>query len=266
MKNKKVIYSAMIGGYDNIPFIKKVKGWDYVMFTDMSESEFPKNSNWEYRKANLGFGKTNTLVCRYYKTHPHEFFSKYEESIWIDANISIKSFDDIEKRIKKLKLKEIKVASCEHSERDCIYDEIEAVLFYKKDIKKNTNKIFNYLKKAKYPAHNGLFETNFLWRQHNDKKIIKLMNDWWFFIKNYTHRDQLSFNYILWKNKIKAVKFFGKGGSVRNQKCIDFEVSHKVICVKPKSQFKLKKYLIKLLCLFIPVKKWRRKLRAKKIT
>ena len=36
------------------------------------------------------------------------------------------------------------------------------------------------------------------------------MNDWFNEIKHYSHRDQLSFNYILWKQNNKNVKYISK--------------------------------------------------------
>ena len=47
-------------------------------------------------------------------------------------------------------------------------------------------------------------------RKHNKKDCIELMEKWWNEINNYSHRDQLSFNYIVWKLGIK-IKYYSKG-------------------------------------------------------
>ena len=42
-----------------------------------------------------------------------------------------------------------------------------------------------------------------LFRRHNEKDCIKTMEDWWTEIKHNSKRDQLSFNYVAWKNNFK---------------------------------------------------------------
>ena len=54
------------------------------------------------------------------------------------------------------------------------------------------------------PKEFGLFETNVLVREHNDKSCKKIMEEWWNEIKDKSERDQLSFTYILWKNNFSA--------------------------------------------------------------
>ena len=33
--------------------------------------------------------------------------------------------------------------------------------------------------------------------------LIKIMEEWWWFIENYSKRDQLAFPYVMWKNNRK---------------------------------------------------------------
>jgi len=42
-----------------------------------------------------------------------------------------------------------------------------------------------------------------LLRKHNDTNVIKTMEDWWLEIKHNSRRDQLSFDYVAWKNNFK---------------------------------------------------------------
>ena len=41
-----------------------------------------------------------------------------------------------------------------------------------------------------------------VFRRHNENDCINAMEDWWSEIKYNSKRDQLSFNYIAWKNKL----------------------------------------------------------------
>ena len=59
----------------------------------------------------------------------------------------------------------------------------------------------NLYQKNKYPKHNGLIESTVLIRNFKNKKLSKVMKNWFSEIKKYSYRDQLSFNYVAWKNK-----------------------------------------------------------------
>ena len=58
-------------------------------------------------------------------------------------------------------------------------------------------------RKDGYPENNGQARNTVLVRRHNDKMIIKSMEDWWLEIKYGSKRDQLSFPYVAWKNNLK---------------------------------------------------------------
>ena len=54
-----------------------------------------------------------------------------------------------------------------------------------------------------YPAQNGLITGMVILRRHNEQDCIDTMEDWWTEIKYGSKRDQLSFNYVAWKNNLK---------------------------------------------------------------
>lgn len=147
----------------------------------------------------------------------------------------------------------------EHFGRDCIYEEGKAILTCKMDTKSKLDKTIKLLKKEGYPEHNGLYENNFIYRKHNEKEIVGLMNQWWQFINKYSRRDQMSLCYLLWKNKVKSECFFNQGLSVRKHKDFQFIKRHKGSVHNVRG---IKRNLIKILCLFVPVKLWRSKLRG----
>ena len=83
---------------------------------------------------------------------------------------------------------------------------MEAVLFYKKDSNISVTTIKNRYNKLNFPDNSGLSENSLIIRKHNDIKCIIFMEKWFNEIKKYSHRDQLSFNYIFWKTGYKIVK------------------------------------------------------------
>ena len=60
-----------------------------------------------------------------------------------------------------------------------------------------------------YPQHNGLATNPIILRNHNDSEVINVMEDWWTEIKYGSRRDQLSFDYIAWKNDFNFVYLQG---------------------------------------------------------
>ena len=73
----------------------------------------------------------------------------------------------------------------------------------KKEDKYKLEKIKNFYKKIKYPKNNGLIATGVIFRNHNNIKIEEAMDKITSLLIEFTIRDQLIVNYVLWLNKIK---------------------------------------------------------------
>lgn len=196
-----VCYTYQSVGYDNLIQHKYIcSDWDYICFTDN-----PKLLKHEY----IGIWKIEKTRYSdfdskrnsgWHKTHPHELFPDYENSIWIDGNIDVRSsyLCELVFNTKSVLL------TTSHNIRDCIYDEIDAVCQNSRDTFESCELIKNFLKLEKMPKHYGLNETGVMYREHGDELVKKIDNMWWDMIKNYSKRDQLSFSYVLWKNNIKV--------------------------------------------------------------
>lgn len=198
-KKNKVLYTCITGGYEGLLLQEYLNPeWDYVCFTDSENLLNYKNYGaWQIRP--LEFNELdNTKNNRWHKTHPHVLFPDYRESIYIDGNIIFTGrqiFDEIQN-------KKLNLVIPEHWS-DCIYTEIKSVREKNFDSEENIKKIESFLKENNFPEHYGLNENNLIYRVHNDSKIIKIMEEWWAFIRDFTKRDQLSLVYVLWKNSIK---------------------------------------------------------------
>ena len=201
-KNNKVIYTCVTNNYDDISIHSYIDdSWDYICFTD---SEYLINrgyfGNWKIKP--LEFDKLdNTRNNRWHKMHPHVLFQKYERSLYVDANLNIKTpylFECIFEKEKQ----NIKLSIPPHYLRTCLYDEANIIKDYKlEDVSIVENQI-NLYESEGFPKDYGLSENNIIYRKHNDEKIISIMNDWWKMIENYSKRDQLGISYILWKNNL----------------------------------------------------------------
>ena len=170
IKNNKVIYTCITGRYNNL-FVHTYinKDYDYICFTDdpiLIKSQV--YGNWIIKPVD-NINSDNSKINRYYKMHPHEVLKEYDYSLYVDANIDIRTsyiFECIEQCIK-----------------ENIYLSI--------------------------PKHYGLAENNCIFRKHNEKEIISIMEDWWYMLTNYSKRDQMSLFYILWKHRY-SMKYLTK--------------------------------------------------------
>ena len=82
-------------------------------------------------------------------------------------------------------------------------------------------------KQEGFPKNYGLPQTCIVFRYHNDESCKRLMKTWWEEIKNESHRDQLSFNYALWKNKDVRIKYLDK--SIFDCETFKWGVAHRKV-------------------------------------
>ena len=214
--NKIVIYTSIFGNYDTLPDITyQPPGCDFICFTDSNIQA----DGWRVINTPPLYSD-HTRNAKRYKILPHKYFKDYKISIYMDSNFSI--IKDINELI-NLYLIDTNAAFHDHvkntlDSRNCIYQEAEAILgFGERNIKiwpergmlnfKDNPEIIKkqikrYMAKG-YPQNIGLIVGGIILRRHNEKDCIQAMEKWWSEIKYYSKRDQLSFNYIAWKNNFK---------------------------------------------------------------
>jgi len=86
-------------------------------------------------------------------------------------------------------------------------------------IKKQVNKY----KQEGFPSQIGLVSTGVVLRQHNLSNVKKLGEDWWIEMKYGSKRDQLSLNYVAWKNNFNITYI---DGDIRLNKYFKLTTSH----------------------------------------
>ena len=210
---KKVIYTAIFGDYDNLAEPQYVPdGFDFICFTDNRELETPSDSKWKVKYVKPLYSDS-TRNARKYKILPHRFLSEYDVSIWIDGSQHIVGdFNDL--LVNHLSDRDMACfdhLQCRLDPRGCVYQEAQAILWLgnndpNKNFKDNPELVVNQVKKYQkegYPQNNGLITSGVLLRNHNEPTIIEAMELWWEELKYNSKRDQLSFNYVAWKTRLK---------------------------------------------------------------
>ena len=214
---KIAVYTSIFGGYDDLVDDQfQMDGVDYICFTDRDIN----SETWKVVKSTPIYNDSNRNAKKY-KILPHRYLKDYDWSVWIDGNIKVISdirglcTDDPYKVYDHMQV---------FDKRNCIYEEARAILNFgkinsektpergMKNWKDNPNVIVNQMNRYMsegYPADNGLATNPIIIRNHHDSDVIKNMEDWWTEIKYNSKRDQLSFNYIAWKNEFNFVYLQG---------------------------------------------------------
>jgi len=210
---KIVIYTAIFGRYDRLrdeQFISE--DYDYVCFTDMPY----RSQVWDIRVCvPVPFDPVRS--ARIHKICPHRYLPEYEYSVWMDGNIVLRG--PVEPIIETY-LSGCNIAMYSHmgtyDKRDCIYEEADTVIQQQKDKKNVVMRQMQRYELEGYPRNNGLVASMIVFRRHCEPDIVKAMEQWWLEIKNHSKRDQLSFNYVAWKQNLR---FSYIDGDARDNDC-----------------------------------------------
>ncbi len=207
MKGRVVVYTAAFGPTVKLIPQKKFRDVDYICFSDRKHSA----RGWNVKLVEPPFKNDPRRSNRYYKLHPHLFLKEYEYSVYIDTAIIVIKSPAL---LLQQELQDGKMLVFDHNQttfdaRNCIYKEYEALLQIRdkhgntKDDPVIMTKQIEMFRADGYPENNGLIKGGVLVRKHNEEEVIRIMEQWWWFVENLSTRDQLSFNYIAWKNKFK---------------------------------------------------------------
>lgn len=189
------VYSCITGGYDspreNQPFFEA----DFTLFTDNP----PEESKWTIRPATNLF-QDSRRNARYHKLLSHLFFPEYDYTIWIDGRIEI--LCKIDKLIEQLGDNDI--LTCYHPERKNAYDESVECARRILDDPETVSDHMARMRADGFPDQSGLAETKIVVRRNNDA-VTRFNREWFYQLMTGSLRDQLSFNYAVWKTGVKVV-------------------------------------------------------------
>ncbi|MEI8364834.1 MAG: glycosyltransferase domain-containing protein [Parachlamydiaceae bacterium] len=225
---KKVVYTCIAGQYDNLISHSYIcDDWDYICFTDNPRILSQRHSQWSVyplQFTSLDDGRNS----RWHKTFPDQILSGYDVSLYVDANLNIIAPDLFHYVHQELLNKpEESLALHTHLWRNCIYQEAEECIHWKLDSHAMIDQQILKLRELNYPENNGLQENNIIYRRHHDARVKQVMKEWWWWISNYSKRDQLSFNYVIWKQNFKIHLFKKQFARDRNYGILHLHVKDK---------------------------------------
>jgi len=193
----KVIYTAIIGDYDNLTNPRVITpGWKYVCFTD-SEKLFKarKDYIWDIRMVKDSSLKS-AKFARKIKICHFGFLPGFDISIWVDANIVVNCNLDL--FLQKYHRVDKDFTIMKHPHRNCVYEEAEECIRRKKGFRDVIIRQIEKYRKEGFPPNQGLVASGVIVRPFNEK-VNYFMKHWWEQVEKYSKRDQISFNYVLWE-------------------------------------------------------------------
>lgn len=211
---KIAIYSAIYGYHDELKAqIEQTYPVDYILFTD-NEKLNTQDTNWTIRydkrsdtipeevksKYKKNDWNKHRLEAKFYKCNSHLVLPEYDITLWIDGSAIIKSPNLIKFLLRKCIFKDAVFIT--HPERNNIYEEAE---FSKRFEKYNgfdlTAQVESYRRDG-MSDNSGLLSGGMLFRKNN-KRMNAANELWWNENLKWSYQDQLSLQYVLWKNKVK---------------------------------------------------------------
>lgn len=211
---KRVVYTALTGNYDSLIQHKFLHpDYDYICFSNDIPEEMV--GHWKIQKIDFSTSDKQ-LQSRYPKLQPHKVLADYDISIYVDANVGLDD-ESIFRRVDELIDQGVLLAGVKHQSRKCLYKESLYLILSgrAKKIRLTIEQMRKY-KKEGFPRDFGMYEANIIYRQHNTPKVITQCDGWWHERQNYSHRDQLSYSYTLWKNKMPWAYLLPEQYSARN--------------------------------------------------
>ena len=200
-RNKGCCYTVITGGYDSLREPEIITdSCDYICFTDDMSI---KSNVWKILPIPEELNEySQCKKARCIKILPYKFipnYNQYDYTVYVDGSMLIKTnlnffFNNI--------CNSADFSVPIHYCRNCIYEEREECVRIGKDNGIESEKQIYKYKEEGFPEHFGLNETGLLVRK-NTEDVKTVCNLWWEEVKNGSHRDQLSFNYCLWKTGIK---------------------------------------------------------------
>lgn len=171
---KKVIYTVILGGYDELSPAPKFEGWDFVVFTD---DEDLKSDGWSIRYVNGDDKK--------YKFLSHVYLSEYDLVCYVDGNVRL---------IAEPPSNPIWFSDRVHS----------SVYQYAMTIDRNVNMVkrqVRYYMESRFSDKAGLYETNFFVRSNRNKLQNRLMSEVYEVIQEHTSFDKLAIPFAMWSTQ-----------------------------------------------------------------
>lgn len=187
------VYTAIFNRRDN--FKEPPQGnFDYIVFTD--DLHIPPKTRAVVKWIAKPVPGNPVKSARKIKALSHVFLPEYEYTVWMDGSLIMKK--DIAPYFER-SLQNVDIGVHANPFRKCIFEEAEAVLTYQFEKQEIVQRVVNRYRQEGFPENHGLAATGVLFRKNRSSDVVRFNQAWWNEIAAHSQRDQLSFNYVMWK-------------------------------------------------------------------
>jgi len=192
---KIAVYSCITGDYVKPIQRQNTNGAEYFLFSDKYKQSFV----WRHLNA-VDLFNDPRRNARYHKLLPHEYFSEYDYTMWVDGSMEVVASPSY---LVRKWMPEHDITVFKHPDRKCVYDEATVVKGKFFDYASLIDKQMRRYEKEGYPKKNGLSETKIVIRR-NSEDVEKFNKLWFYELTTNSLRDQLSFDYCAWKTSLRV--------------------------------------------------------------
>ncbi len=198
-----IVYTAIIGGYDELPGIESFHpDITYVCFTD-SPDDIGPHGQWNICPIESYF-RDGKLTNGFIKANSHLLFGTDCITTWVDSSL----FDiKLDPGVIQGYLQKSPIATAPHLLRDTVEAEADIVVMFGLETKSSAVRQLKRLHEAGYADARRLSATLMLMRDHRNPQVRKANTLWWDCISSGVRRDQLSFDYACWEFDISPERF-----------------------------------------------------------
>jgi hypothetical protein len=209
---KKAVITAVFSNKNkpiDLPIVKdKLPGWDYICFTNCKKLE-KISIGWEIKKIETD-NCTPIMMSKIIKWNAHKYID-HDIMIWVDGYLSPRINRDWNKPLKDYLERNFQgFYMIKHPNRKCIFNELNEVVYQKKETQDRMNKLNKFLKKENMVTNYGMYHCNIFIRFLKNEKLNKILENMTNIMRKFTNRDQTIFTYILWKNNYQNIKLLNE--------------------------------------------------------
>lgn len=198
-KGRGAVYTCRLGESELMQPKEINRQVEYLCFTDKEERWGTKEGAWKYCAIDKELCRLDEKVIENkYKILAHDFMREYDYSIWVAPDIMI--VGDV-LRFCNVYGEGNSFLSFPSATEDCIYEDISAAQMTSDDLNIAIRKLMLRYRKEGYPEHNGIIDGRVMVRNHRDREMCRLMEEWWEELPNRSIISENIFNYLAWKHK-----------------------------------------------------------------
>jgi len=191
---RRCVYTVLYGNTDTLPAqtVRGASALDFIAFIDDPAAAVP---GWTCRLLPQRIPGDPVRSARYVKFHPHLLLPDYDASLYIDCTVRLRQ--PPEALFAALLDGHSETMAClAHSHRDCVLDEVRAVLTLGYDDAELCLRQMADYARAGWRGEVRLTWTGLLLRHHHHPQVIATMQMWWENVLRYSRRDQLSLAFV----------------------------------------------------------------------